>query len=199
MFPTARRLLVEADVRRFCKDEYRSVLVVGAGHDPYRDRFKSAERYVALDVLPFPGVTNVVADGMALPFGRDVFDCVLALEVLEHVSDPARLVQGAYRVLRPGGVFMLSVPFMFHQHADPSDYWRPTKSALELMTSSFHERRVMVQGSRLHTVSDLITTAFHPYPVFFPLRILNHVFVLLRSRGRAGGSAPSGFFVVARK
>lgn len=202
IFPTARRLLVENDIRNCCDNEHRRVLVVGAGHDPYRSCFSSAERYVALDIVPVRGITDLVADATSLPFDDDTFDCIAAFEIMEHLENPLKLVDEAYRVLVPGGVLLLSVPFLFHQHADPSDYWRPTRYTLELATSGFSDSNVYPQGNRLHVVSDLITTALSPRPVFWPLRIFNHLFVALSSKSfvsRSRGTAPSGFFVVARK
>lgn len=200
-FPTARRLLVEADLRRWCVDEYRSVLVIGAGHDPYRSYFKRADTYIALDIQKFPGVTHVVADGASLPFSEGVFDCVLVIEVMEHVPEPAKLVAAAYSVLGYGGKLLLSVPFAFHQHADPYDYWRPTMRALESMTACFKSVDVIPQGNRLLAISDLISTSFHPTPVLFPLRVINHFLVPLTRWLKTGrySSAPSGFFVVATK
>ncbi|HEX3596163.1 MAG TPA: bifunctional 2-polyprenyl-6-hydroxyphenol methylase/3-demethylubiquinol 3-O-methyltransferase UbiG, partial [Polyangiaceae bacterium] len=44
-------------------------------------------------------------DALALPFGAGAFDVVCAMDVLEHVEDPARLVAEAGRVLTPGGLF----------------------------------------------------------------------------------------------
>ncbi|MFN0084907.1 MAG: class I SAM-dependent methyltransferase [Blastocatellia bacterium] len=38
------------------------------------------------------------------------FDCVLAIEVLEHVEEDDRFVAHAHRVLRPGGWFLMSTP-----------------------------------------------------------------------------------------
>ncbi|HEX4335136.1 MAG TPA: bifunctional 2-polyprenyl-6-hydroxyphenol methylase/3-demethylubiquinol 3-O-methyltransferase UbiG [Polyangiaceae bacterium] len=45
------------------------------------------------------------ADALALPFAPATFDVVCALDVLEHVEDPAHLVAEAARVLSPGGLF----------------------------------------------------------------------------------------------
>jgi SAM-dependent methyltransferase len=45
-----------------------------------------------------------------LPFEDASFDVVVAGELLEHLRDPRRLVAEARRVLRPGGVFVASVP-----------------------------------------------------------------------------------------
>lgn len=45
-----------------------------------------------------------------LPFPDESFDVVVAGELLEHLRDPARLVDEAKRVLRPGGTFVASVP-----------------------------------------------------------------------------------------
>lgn len=195
-------MLVESDIRRWCVDEYRRVLVIGAGHDPYRKQFSNAKIYTALDIIALPGVTDLVADATSLPLKDESFDCVAAFEVMEHVEKPVNLIEEAYRVLAPGGVLLLSVPFAFHQHADPSDYWRPTKYTLENATAGFSSAKVYNQGNRLHVISDLLTTAFYPWPVFLPLRIMNHILVwpyLWRAGRNCTGTAPSGFFVVAKK
>lgn len=202
IFPTARRLLVERDINRWCTNDYRRVLVIGAGHDPYRERFSNADMYVALDVIAISGITDIVADAVALPLDDNSFDCVVAFEVMEHIANPLTFIKEAHRVLSSDGTFLLSVPFAFHQHGDPSDYWRPTRYTLELATSIFTKADIFPQGNRLHVISDLITTAFYPRPVFWPIRILNHLLVWLfswSSRTSGGGTAPSGFFVVARK
>src|SRR5262249_50091640 len=40
----------------------------------------------------------------------DFFDFVVSVEVLEHVEEDARFIQQVYRVLKPGGVFMMTTP-----------------------------------------------------------------------------------------
>jgi SAM-dependent methyltransferase len=44
------------------------------------------------------------------PFGAQVFDVVVAGELLEHVRDPGHIVAESRRVLRPGGLLVGSVP-----------------------------------------------------------------------------------------
>ena len=48
-----------------------------------------------------------VADALALPFGAERFDVVLAVTVLCFVPDPSRAVAEMARVLRRGGVLVL--------------------------------------------------------------------------------------------
>jgi 2-polyprenyl-6-hydroxyphenyl methylase/3-demethylubiquinone-9 3-methyltransferase len=45
-------------------------------------------------------------DACALPYPDASFDVVCAMDLLEHVEDPARLVAEASRVLAPGGAFL---------------------------------------------------------------------------------------------
>lgn len=45
-----------------------------------------------------------------LPFKTDHMDLVLALEVVEHLRHPEKLLEESHRVLRPGGHFLLSTP-----------------------------------------------------------------------------------------
>jgi SAM-dependent methyltransferase len=48
--------------------------------------------------------------GTALPFARASYDAVVASDVLEHIADDAGAAREIARVLRPGGVFVFSVP-----------------------------------------------------------------------------------------
>src|SRR5215210_6695299 len=50
------------------------------------------------------------ASGTELPFRPASFDVVLASDVLEHIDDDAGAAREISRVLRPGGVFIFSVP-----------------------------------------------------------------------------------------
>jgi ubiquinone/menaquinone biosynthesis C-methylase UbiE len=55
-------------------------------------------------------LVTVRCDGERLPFASAAFDFVLALELVEHVPDPQRFAFEVARVLRPGGVCILSTP-----------------------------------------------------------------------------------------
>jgi methionine biosynthesis protein MetW len=51
-----------------------------------------------------------IEDAAKLPFPDDSFDVVVCIEVLEHLFSPHKAVEEIVRVLRPGGVLMLTVP-----------------------------------------------------------------------------------------
>ena len=45
-----------------------------------------------------------------LPWPENTFDCVVCCEVIEHIVDTDRLLSELKRVLKPGGVLVLSTP-----------------------------------------------------------------------------------------
>lgn len=51
-----------------------------------------------------------VGNGYELHFEDNVFDTVVVAEVLEHVDNPKKIIQEAYRVCKPGGTLIISVP-----------------------------------------------------------------------------------------
>jgi ubiquinone/menaquinone biosynthesis C-methylase UbiE len=53
---------------------------------------------------------RLCADGYDLPFARESFQIVLLVAVLEHTSEPWRVLAEARRVLKPGGRTILVVP-----------------------------------------------------------------------------------------
>ena len=44
-------------------------------------------------------------------FENNTFDCVICSEVLEHLYDPLVAIKEAYRVLKPGGKYIVTVPY----------------------------------------------------------------------------------------
>lgn len=57
-----------------------------------------------------PVGTYACADALDLPLGRQSFDIIVSFETLEHLPNPQRFLQEALRVLRPGGIMILSTP-----------------------------------------------------------------------------------------
>jgi len=53
---------------------------------------------------------RVIMDATRLPFSERSFDVAVCLEVLEHVFEPAAVATELARVLRPGGVVLVTVP-----------------------------------------------------------------------------------------
>jgi SAM-dependent methyltransferase len=49
-----------------------------------------------------------------IPFPDASMDAVLCLEVLEHIEDDARGVRDIARVLKPGGVLIMAVPYTYY-------------------------------------------------------------------------------------
>jgi len=68
----------------------------------------------ALKVAQRRGIIAVKADlnSDMLPFPNNYFDLVTAIEVIEHLVNTDNLLQNVWRVLKPGGLFILSTPNM---------------------------------------------------------------------------------------
>ena len=116
------------------------VLDCGCGSMPYKELVLSnlnVTDYIGLDIESGLNYDMVKADffwdGVVMPFENESFDVVLSTEVLEHVPDPYIYMAEVRRVLKPGGVFFFTVPFMMSLHEVPHDYYRYTPFALELI------------------------------------------------------------------
>ena len=197
--PTARNVLISRSLRSLELAGTRRALVVGAGDDPYRHLFPRTKTYVRLDLNRVPRRTDVVADAGVLPFQDSSFECALVTEVLEYLRNPTAFASELRRVLADRGLAVITVPFMFQEHGD---YWRPARRALADLFRDYSWVRICAQGNRLHSMFDLLTTAFTPIPVLLPLRLFSHLLLLLPARlalRDSRSTAPSGFLIIARK
>ena len=65
----------------------------------------------ALELYPSPDHVGIVADSYHLPFRNNSFDCVIAAEIIEHLDKPAEFTEELLRVVKPGGVLIVTTPY----------------------------------------------------------------------------------------
>ena len=61
-------------------------------------------------------IEMVCADAQNLPFKDECFDIAIATAVIEHVPNPNKMLEEAYRVLIRGGILILTTPEPFWEH-----------------------------------------------------------------------------------
>lgn len=120
---------------------YKGVLYdLGCGETPYRSFFlQYAQQYVGVDWAGSSHDTRVdiAADlNKPLPVASGVADTVVSLSVMEHLCEPQVMLDEAYRILRPGGMIVLQVPWQWWIHEAPHDFFRYTPFGLQYM---FHK------------------------------------------------------------
>jgi SAM-dependent methyltransferase len=133
------------------------VLDVGSGAQPYRPLLSPNAHYVGIDTaharsdFGYEVPDTTYFEGETWPVESASVDLVLCTETLEHVLDPARLLDEAHRCLREGGGLLLTVPFAARWHFIPHDYWRFTPSGLKylLERAGFTSVRVYARGNAL--------------------------------------------------
>lgn len=136
------------------------VLDVGCGEMPFRFALTGNVQYTGIDVAAADsfGMTRDSAiqlfDGRQIPFPDDHFHHVLCTEVLEHAEDPEMLMAEMYRVLKPGGSLILTVPFSARVHHAPYDFHRFTSYRLAQLLSPFDQYDIAVRGNDIASIAN---------------------------------------------
>ncbi len=68
-----------------------------------------------------------------IPADHESFDCVLSTAVMEHLEEPQLALKEAFRVLRPGGFALYTMPLFWHLHEEPRDFFRYTQYGLRYL------------------------------------------------------------------
>ncbi|NOZ01069.1 MAG: class I SAM-dependent methyltransferase [Deltaproteobacteria bacterium] len=146
-FVGTRAIVKDAFVRAGLRRDHR-VLDIGCGTGGTMRALDGAADFVGLDVslkaarLAFRRTGNPIMAGSAVapPFLDESFDCVLALDVFEHIEDDLSAIRQVRRILRPGGVLIATVPchpFLFSEHDEALHHVRryTRKGFVDLLNS----------------------------------------------------------------
>ena len=111
--------------------------------------------YLNVDASTKP---DFLADAENLPFENESFDTFMLIEIIEHLKNPDRVLNEAFRILKPNGIGLITCPFLLKVHADPYDFQRFTIKKLEqiLEEIGFKVIKVSVKGNLFSTIHDLI-------------------------------------------
>lgn len=110
---------------------------IGCGRAPYKkDLLPFISEYIGVDhpklskMYESDSKPDVFADACDLPFKNNSFDTAICFQVLEYIERPEDLFKEVYRVLKPNGKLILSVPLLYPLHDIPYDRARYTKTAI---------------------------------------------------------------------
>lgn len=114
------------------------VIDLGCGTTPYKSYIlKVADNYIGVhweNSLHNQEHVDVFADLCnQLPFEENCADTVVSFQVMEHLTEPDFFLSECYRILKSNGRIFITVPFMWHVHEEPNDYFRYTRYGLEYL------------------------------------------------------------------
>lgn len=186
---------------------------LGCGTSPFWYAVvEKVESYHGVDLWPRSDKTTFTGDVQRLDMVADEsYDSAICIEVLEHLPEPGRAVATMARILKPGGVVVISVPHLSRLHDVPHDYFRFTEYGLRYLLGQAGLEVVSIQpkGGLLtflaHQISTvLLAVAWSVPPLKWPLLTFNRFVLVLGAFYadrvlRTAATFPQGYMVVARK
>lgn len=169
----ARASLLETVFRDYLQDE-ELLVDVGSADGPSVRWISDVCTRIALDI-DIAGLAHetrgVCASALEMPFRRDVAGAVAAFDVLEHFEDAVAALAEFRRVLRPGGMLLLSVPayqWAWTSFDDMQGHYRryTRRDLVELLRSSGFE----------------VLRSTYAFATVFPLFALERVLSRMTSR-----------------
>ncbi|MES1188648.1 MAG: class I SAM-dependent methyltransferase [Myxococcales bacterium] len=128
--------ILEQELRTVAERYARGrMLDIGCGTKPYQALFAPfVAAHVGLDHAPSRHGTervDLVGTAYDIPVADQEFDTAICTAVLEHLEEPERALAECHRVLKPGGTAIYAVPFIWHVHEEPRDFFRFSRYGMQ--------------------------------------------------------------------
>jgi ubiquinone/menaquinone biosynthesis C-methylase UbiE len=185
-------LSVYRNIKPFLAKAKGNLLDLGCGESPYRFLVNELNTtYFGADIADSdkfdynkPEIAHF--DGKKIPFETDFFDVIICTEVLEHVDDYQTLINDMYRVLKPNGVALITIPWSARFHYIPYDFFRYSPTSLKKMFAQFNTT-ISARGTDITAIASKLIVLFvrNIFPkqmwryIFSPLWILFSPIVML--------------------
>jgi len=101
-------------------------LDVGSGKFKRYDFFFKYDKYITLDINP-KHKPDIVASADNIPLKDGLMDSIICTQVLGDIKNPSVVLKEFFRILKSGGVVLLSESLLNELHDEPNDFWRFTK------------------------------------------------------------------------
>ncbi|MCZ6860781.1 MAG: class I SAM-dependent methyltransferase [Alphaproteobacteria bacterium] len=110
---------------------------IGCGTKVYRNLLAPyVDEHLGLDheeTIHDKSNIDIFGSAYKIPVADESFDSAVCTAVLEHLEEPEQALRECHRILKPGGVAIYSVPFIWHLHEEPRDFYRYSKYGLEYL------------------------------------------------------------------
>jgi len=159
------------------------LLDIGCGTKPYQSMC-NVDEYIGLEIDDEGNrnhsFADIFYDGNKIPFDDNFFDSILSNQVFEHVFNPSEFLREINRVTKIGGLFLITVPFVWDEHEQPYDYARYSSFGLKhiLSENGFEIVEHRKSNNGLEIIFQLINA--YIFKVTFTERVsINLVFTLI--------------------
>jgi SAM-dependent methyltransferase len=126
------RELLDEEIR--ATNLHGRILDVGGGDAAsYRPFLRASGEIKSVNIDPAMRPTTIGDLAQPLPFADQTFDTVISFNTLEHLANDQFALEEMVRVLVPGGLLFILVPFLYRMHGHPDDYHRHTSSGWNVM------------------------------------------------------------------
>jgi SAM-dependent methyltransferase len=113
------------------------MLDIGCGTKPYADMMRPfVSEHIGVDhadSLHDIQHIDLVGTAYDIPVEAQHFDSVICTSVLEHLEEPEQALRECIRVLKVGGVAIYTIPFIWHVHEEPRDFYRFSRYGIEYL------------------------------------------------------------------
>lgn len=192
---------IDIAMKKFAEsfNENQKILDIGCGSKPYAQYFKC--KYIGLD--PYDKINaDLIANAWSIPVSDEKFDGVILNQSLEHIEKTTETISEIKRILKPGGICIITVPHTMRNHASPIpsnkvefnnfdknkikyfnvDYFRFTKFGLICIFKDFQIIKLEETSGYVGTITQMINYFFASFkpidrlflPIYFILNIIGY-------------------------
>jgi SAM-dependent methyltransferase len=142
------------------------LLDIGCGNKPYYNYLKdSITEYIGCDIVQSSdNQVDIISFANDIKLPNNLFDTVISTQTIEHVEDHQGLINEAFRLLKPGGKFIVSGPLYWPLHEEPYDFFRFTKHGFKyiLEKAGFDVLEIKSNGGKWSVAGQALLHALYP-------------------------------------